>query len=76
MVDERLHLGRDVARARVHDVDRYRRGFGFTAKGTLDRKDFGLGWNQVLETGGVLVSDRVELELEVRGVRAAAAAAA
>jgi polyisoprenoid-binding protein YceI len=45
---------------------------GFTAKGAIDRKDFGLVWNQALETGGVLVSDRVELELEVQAVRAAA----
>jgi len=49
---------------------------GFTAKGALDRKDFGLKWNQALETGGVLVSDRVEIELEVQAVRAAALAAA
>jgi polyisoprenoid-binding protein YceI len=49
---------------------------GFTAKGALDRKDFGLKWNQVLETGGVLVSDRVEIELEVQAVRAAVSAAA
>jgi polyisoprenoid-binding protein YceI len=49
---------------------------GFTARGALDRKDFGLVWNQALETGGVLVSDRVELELEVQAVRAAATKAA
>jgi polyisoprenoid-binding protein YceI len=49
---------------------------GFTAKGALDRKDFGLKWNQALETGGVLVSDRVDIELEVQAVRAAASAAA
>jgi polyisoprenoid-binding protein YceI len=49
---------------------------GFTAKAALDRKDFGLKWNQALETGGVLVSDRVEIELEVQAVRAAAVAAA
>jgi polyisoprenoid-binding protein YceI len=49
---------------------------GFTAKAALDRKDFGLKWNQVLETGGVLVSDRVELELELQAVKAAAAQAA
>jgi polyisoprenoid-binding protein YceI len=49
---------------------------GFTAKGAIDRKDFGLVWNQALETGGVLVSDRVELELEVQAVRAAATKAA
>jgi polyisoprenoid-binding protein YceI len=49
---------------------------GFTARGTIDRKDFGLVWNQALETGGVLVSDRVDLELEVQAVRAAAQKAA
>jgi polyisoprenoid-binding protein YceI len=49
---------------------------GFTARASLDRKDFGLKWNQVLETGGVLVSDRVDIELEVQAVRAAVAAAA
>jgi len=49
---------------------------GFTAKGALDRKDFGLKWNQALETGGVLVSDRVDIELEVQAVRAAASALA
>jgi polyisoprenoid-binding protein YceI len=49
---------------------------GFTATGSLQRSDFGLKWNQALETGGVLVSDRVEVELEVQAVRAAASAAA
>jgi polyisoprenoid-binding protein YceI len=49
---------------------------GFTAKGAIVRKDFGLVWNQALETGGVLVSDRVDLELEVQAVRAAATKAA
>jgi polyisoprenoid-binding protein YceI len=45
---------------------------GFTAKTTIDRKDFGLQWNQVLEAGGVLVGERVDIELEVEAVRAAA----
>jgi len=49
---------------------------GFTARGAIERKDFGLVWNQALETGGVLVSDRVDIELEVQAVRAAAAKAA
>ena len=49
---------------------------GFVAKATLDRKDFGLGWNQVLEAGGVLVGDRVDIELEVQAVKAAAVQAA
>src|SRR6476620_10814320 len=36
----------------------------FSAKTTIDRKDFGLTWNQALETGGVLVGDKVEIEAE------------
>ena len=49
---------------------------GFIATAAIDRKDFGLGWNQVLEAGGVLVGDRVDIELEVQAVRAAATQAA
>jgi polyisoprenoid-binding protein YceI len=48
----------------------------FTAKTSVDRKDFGLTWNQVLEAGGVLVGDRIEIELEVQAVKAAASEAA
>ena len=32
----------------------------------INRKDFGLNWNQVLEAGGVLVSEKVVIELEVQ----------
>jgi polyisoprenoid-binding protein YceI len=49
---------------------------GFTATASIDRKDFGLRWNQVLEAGGVLVGDKVQIELEVQAVKAAAAKAA
>jgi polyisoprenoid-binding protein YceI len=49
---------------------------GFTATGSLDRKDFGIKTNQVLETGGVLVGDRVDIELEVQAVHVAVSAAA
>ena len=49
---------------------------GFVAKTALDRKDFGLKWNQALEAGGVLVGDRVDIELDVQAVKAAAAQAA
>jgi polyisoprenoid-binding protein YceI len=49
---------------------------GFIARTSLDRKDFGLKWNQALEAGGVLVGDRVEIELEVQAVKAAAQKAA
>jgi polyisoprenoid-binding protein YceI len=41
---------------------------GFTAKGEINRKDFGLTWNQVLETGGLVVSDEVKLILEVEAI--------
>ncbi|WP_394834004.1 YceI family protein [Pendulispora rubella] len=47
---------------------------GFNAKTTILRSDFGLKWNQALEAGGVLVSDKVEIEAEVQVVQAAAAA--
>lgn len=36
---------------------------GFTASGTINRKDFGLNWNEALETGGFLVGDDVEIEI-------------
>lgn len=49
---------------------------GFAAKATVDRKDYGLGWNQLLETGGVLVGDKIEIELEIEAVAAAAQQAA
>jgi polyisoprenoid-binding protein YceI len=48
----------------------------FAARGSLDRKAFGLGWNQVLEAGGFLVGDKVELTLDVQAIEAAARAAA
>jgi len=48
----------------------------FTAIGSLDRRDYGLKWNQTLEAGGVLVGEKVELELEVQAVNAAATKAA
>ena len=43
---------------------------GFTATAKLNRKDFGLTWNQALETGGVLVGDEVEITIEVEGLLA------
>ena len=51
---------------------------GFSARTSIDRKDFGLTWNMVLEAGGFAVADKVEisLELEAIQVRAATEAAA
>ncbi|MEB2310874.1 MAG: YceI family protein [Sorangiineae bacterium] len=38
---------------------------GFSASTSLNRRDFGLEWNQALEAGGVLVGDKVNLDLEI-----------
>ncbi|SIT89268.1 Polyisoprenoid-binding protein YceI [Edaphobacillus lindanitolerans] len=37
----------------------------FEAEGKINRKDFGLTWNQALETGGVLVGEDVKLKIEL-----------
>lgn len=39
---------------------------GVSATGSINRKDFGLQWNAVLETGGVAVSEKVKIEIEVQ----------
>jgi polyisoprenoid-binding protein YceI len=41
----------------------------FSAVGEIDREKWGMTWNQALETGGVLVSKKVKLELDVQAVR-------
>ena len=41
----------------------------FSAKTSIDRKDFGLTWQQLLETGGLMVGDRVEIEAEIQAVK-------
>jgi polyisoprenoid-binding protein YceI len=42
---------------------------GFSARTTIDRRDFGLVWNQALETGGVVVGEKVEISIEIEAVR-------
>jgi polyisoprenoid-binding protein YceI len=42
---------------------------GFEGSTTISRKDFGITWNAALETGGVLVSDKVTLEFEISAVK-------
>jgi len=44
---------------------------GFEGQVTVNRKDWGLTWNAALETGGVLVGEKVVLDLEVSAVKAA-----
>ncbi len=42
---------------------------GFSAVTEIDRRDWGLKWNQVIETGGVLVANKLRIEAEVQFVR-------
>jgi len=42
---------------------------GFEGEVSINRKDWGLTWNAALETGGVLVSDRVALEFDVSAIK-------
>ncbi|WP_372349512.1 YceI family protein [Streptomyces sp. KL116D] len=42
---------------------------GFEGRATLRRSDWGLSWNAALETGGVLVSDKVTLILDISAVQ-------
>jgi polyisoprenoid-binding protein YceI len=75
---------RDVTREvtlAVEDGGRARDPWGndraaFAAHLSIDRKAFGLTWNQVLETGGLLVADRVDIELELEAVKQVAASRA
>lgn len=42
---------------------------GFTVHGDIDRRDWGLRWNQAVESGGILVAHRVRIEGEVQFVK-------
>ena len=42
---------------------------GFEGSVTINRKDYGITWNAALETGGVLVSDKVTLEFEISAIK-------
>jgi polyisoprenoid-binding protein YceI len=70
-----------VTREVVLDVNLEGRGkdpwggerIAFTARTSVRREDFGLTWNQLLETGGVLVSSKIDIELDVQAVKAKSA---
>jgi polyisoprenoid-binding protein YceI len=42
---------------------------GFEGATSINRKDWGLSWNAALETGGVLVSEKIKLEFDVSAIR-------
>jgi polyisoprenoid-binding protein YceI len=42
---------------------------GFNARTEIDRREWGLKWNQALETGGILVGNSVKIEIEAQAVK-------
>jgi polyisoprenoid-binding protein YceI len=44
---------------------------GFEGKATINRKDWGIEYNAVLETGGVLISEKIHLEFDVSAIKSA-----
>ena len=42
---------------------------GFEGRGVVNRKDWGLTWNAVLETGGLMVSDKVRIEFDASAIK-------
>ncbi len=43
---------------------------GLSLSGKINRKDFGLNWNQLMEAGGVMVGDDVKISIELEGILA------
>ena len=43
---------------------------GFTANSEINRQDFNITWSKALETGGLIVSDNVNIELEIEWIKA------
>ncbi len=46
---------------------------GFTARTTLNRKDYGILWNRALDNGGTLLSDDVDITVNIEAAKSAAA---
>jgi polyisoprenoid-binding protein YceI len=44
---------------------------GLEGSTEINRKDWGVNWNAVLEAGGLLVSDKVTLEVEISAIKEA-----
>jgi polyisoprenoid-binding protein YceI len=44
---------------------------GFSASGKIDRREFGLTWNQILETGGITVGNDIKIGIEVEAIKVA-----
>ena len=48
---------------------RGREKVGLNATTKINRKDFGIVWNEVLETGGLAVADEVSISLDIEFIR-------
>ncbi len=53
----------------VKDLFSGKQRAALTVKATINRKDFGLNWNKALESGGVLVGDKINLEIDLAAVQ-------
>ena len=42
---------------------------GFDGRTVIKRSDWGVSWNAALETGGVMVSDKITLEFDVSAIK-------
>lgn len=68
---------RDVVRRVELEVEESGRGIdpwgneriGYTATASIDRREYGLTWNQALETGGILVGNDIRIVIEVQAIR-------
>ncbi|HZD97005.1 MAG TPA: YceI family protein, partial [Micromonosporaceae bacterium] len=43
--------------------------FGFSATGEIDREEFGITYNMVLEAGGVMIGNKIKIEIEGEAIR-------
>ena len=64
-------------RARVAATDPFGNPrIGFEGKVVINRKDWGVNWNAPLEAGGVLVSEKVTIEIDISAIKQQALAEA
>ena len=66
-VTKEVVLKVDGPTAPIRDPQGNRR-IGATASTTINRKDFGVNWNRVIEAGGVVVGDEVKINLEIEAI--------
>lgn len=58
----------ELSREGKDPMGNLRRGASATTK--ISRKDFGIGWNKVLETGGVVVGDEIAIGIDIEIIKA------